>query len=57
MSQKIIPFKRPEPVIDSDYFGSETLPITDLLQALDEVKRRKQEAFNDANIIIRYEDS
>lgn len=43
----VIPFHRKantvpvtqEPIIDADYFGSETIPLLELLQALDRAKQ------------------
>jgi len=56
MNQKIIPFKKPEPVIDSDYFGSELFPISDFLQALDQAKKKQTEASNDIYTTLRNQD-
>ena len=45
-SNNVIEFKKvekPEPVVDADYFGSEKIPVHDLLSLLDMLKNNKSE--------------
>jgi hypothetical protein len=45
-SNNVIEFKRvenTEPLIDADYFGSEKIPVHDLLTLLDLLKQNKNE--------------
>jgi hypothetical protein len=45
-SNNVIEFKRvenPEPLVDADYFGSEKIPVHDLLSLLDFLKQNKNE--------------
>ncbi len=34
--------EKPEPIIDSDYFGSEKIPVNDLLSLIDLMKKSKE---------------
>ena len=34
--------EKPEPVIDADYFGSEKIPVHDLLSLIDLMKKAKE---------------
>lgn len=48
-ANNVIQFKREkpeEPVIDSDYFGSEKIPVSDLLSLLDLLKQSKDKNGN-----------
>lgn len=36
------PQEKPEPVIDADYFGSEKIPVSDLLSLIDLMKKVKE---------------
>lgn len=36
------PQEKPEPIIDSDYFGSEKIPVNDLLSLIDLIKKAKE---------------
>jgi len=45
-SNNVIQFKKvenPDPVIDADYFGSEKIPVHDLLTLLDMIIKNKKE--------------
>lgn len=45
-SNNVIEFKKvekPEPVVDADYFGSEKIPVHDLLSLLDMMNKNKKE--------------
>ena len=52
-SAKILPFKRQEPIIDSDYFGYETLPLMELLAAIDKAKDNKMGWANGSEVAYK----